>query len=100
MKRLVIVFILFGIAFNLFALELRNFRKAETESSVLELLDDTDDTEDYERGFDWIVIPEVNTEPEPVELPNKSMYQEKEKSTLDIFDKIIKKVKELLQKQE
>lgn len=97
MKRLVIVFILFGIAFNLFALELRNFRKAETESSVLELLDDT---EDYERGFDWIVIPEVNTEPEPVELPNKSMYQEKEKSTLDIFDKIIKKVKELLQKQE
>lgn len=99
MKRLVIVFILFGIAFNLFALELSNFRKAktETESSVLELLDDT---EDYERGFDWIVIPEVNTEPEPVELPNKSMYQEKEKSTLDIFDKIIKKVKELLQKQE
>lgn len=97
MKRLVIVFILFGIVFNLFALELSNFRKAETESSVLELLDDT---EDYERGFDWIVIPEINTEPEPVELPNKSMYQEKEKSTLDIFDKIIKKVKELLQKQE
>ena len=97
MKRLVIVFILFGIAFNTFALELRELRKAETESSVLELLDDT---EDYYTGFDWIVIPEVNTEPEPVELPNKSMYQEKEKSTLDIFDKIIKKVKELLQKQE
>lgn len=97
MKRLIIAVILFGMVFNTFALELSELRKADTNSSVLELLDDT---EDYNTGFDWVVIPELNTEPEPVELPNREFYEEKEKDTLQMFSRILNKVKDILQKQE
>ena len=97
MKRLIIAVILFGMVFNTFALELSELRKADTNSSVLELLDDT---EDYDTGFDWVVIPELTTEPEPVKLPNREFYEEKEKDTLQMFSKILNKVKDILQKQE
>lgn len=97
MKRLIIAVILFGMVFNTFALELSELRKPDTNSSVLELLDDT---EDYDTGFDWVVIPELDTEPEPVELPNREFYEEKEKDTLQMFSRILNKVKDILQKQE
>ena len=99
MKRLVIAIILFGMVFNTFALELRDLRKADNNNnnSVLELLDDT---EDYDTGFDWVVIPELDTEPEPIELPNREFYEEKEKDTLQMFSRILNKVKDILQKQE
>lgn len=102
MKRLIIAVILFGMVFNTFALELSELIKADTNSSVLELLDDTEDydTEDYDAGFDWVVIPELDTEPEPVELPNREFYEEKEKDTLQMFSRILNKVKDILQKQE
>lgn len=97
MKRLVIVLVLFGIVFNSFALELSEVRKSNNESSVLELLEDT---EESDNGYDWIVIPTLDTEPRPVDLPNKDMYKEKEKKTLNIFSLIRNKVREILEKQE
>ena len=33
-------------------------------------------------AYDWIVIPTLDTEPRPVDLPNKDMYKEKGKENL------------------
>ena len=62
-------------------------------SKVLELLDD--EAEEVEKGFDWLVIPEIDTT-EP-ELPNNEYFNEKEKETLGFINFLKNKVKSFLQ---
>lgn len=94
MKKIIIAFVLFGMVFNSFALELSEFRKAKEESSVLELLEDT---EEYERGYDWIIIPELDTEPRKIDLPNNDIYVERERETLNFFERLREKVRDMLE---
>ena len=91
MKRVTIVLALLAMAFNTFALE-----KSENmeDSEVQELTDDKDETE-VEKGFDWLVIPEIDTT-EP-ELPNNEYYDEMEKKTVDFIFSLFGKVESLLQ---
>lgn len=97
MKRIIITLTLFVMAFNTFAIDLSEFRKSKnTEKSVLELLDDeTEVEEEVEKGFDWLVIPEIDTT-EP-ELPNNEFYEEKEKETVDFINSLKNKVNSFLQ---
>ena len=95
MKRIIIALTLLVMAFNTFALELTDLRKSKNteDSKVLELLDD--ETEEVEKGFDWLVIPEIDrTEPE---LPNNEYYDEKEKETVGFIISLKNKVKSFLQ---
>ena len=95
MKRIIIALILLVMAFNTFALELSELRKSKNMeySKVLELLDD--ETEEVEKGFDWLVIPEIDiTEPE---LPNNEYYEEREKETVGFVISLKNKVKSFLQ---
>ena len=95
MKRIIIALILLVMAFNTFALELSELRKSKNMeySKVLELLDD--ETEEVEKGFDWLVIPEIDTT-EP-ELPNNEYYEEREKETVGFVISLKNKVKSFLQ---
>ena len=95
MKRIIIALTLLVMAFNTFALELTDLRKSKNteDSKVLELLDD--ETEEVEKGFDWLVIPEIDTT-EP-ELPNNEYYDEKEKETVGFIISLKNKVKSFLQ---
>ena len=95
MKRIIIALTLLAMTFNTFALELSELRKSKNMeySKVLELLDD--ETEEVEKGFDWLVIPEIDiTEPE---LPNNEYYEEREKETVGFIKKKKNKVKSFLQ---
>ena len=95
MKRIIIALTLLVMTFNTFALELSELRKSKKMeySKVLELLDE--ETEEVEKGFDWLVIPEIDTT-EP-ELPNNEYYEEKEKEALGFINFIKNKVKSFLQ---
>lgn len=95
MKRIIITLTLLVMTFNIFALELSELRKSKNMeySKVLELLDE--ETEEVEKGFDWLVIPEIDTT-EP-ELPNNEYYEEKEKETVDFIFSLFGKVESLLQ---
>ena len=95
MKRIIIALTLLVMTFNTFALELSELRKSKNteDSKVLELLDD--ETEEVEKGFDWLVIPEIDTT-EP-ELPNNEYYDEKEKETVDFVFSLKDKVESFLQ---
>ena len=95
MKRIIIALILLAMAFNTFALESPELRKSKNMeySKVLELLDD--ETEEVEKGFDWLVIPEIDTT-EP-ELPDNEYYDEKEKETVDFINSLKNQVKSFLQ---
>lgn len=95
MKRIIIALTLLVMTFNTFALELSELRKSKNMeySKVLELLDE--ETEEVEKGFDWLVIPEIDTT-EP-ELPNNEYYDEKEKETLGFINFLFGKVESLLQ---
>ena len=95
MKRIIIALILLVMTFNTFALELSELRKSKNMeySKVLELLDD--ETEEVEKGFDWLVIPEIDTT-EP-ELPDNEYYDEKEKETVDFVFSLKNQVKSFLQ---
>ena len=95
MKRITIALILLAMTFNIFALELPDLRKSKNMeySKVLELLDD--ETEEVEKGFDWLVIPEIDTT-EP-ELPNNEYFDEKEKETVGFITSLRNKVKSFLQ---
>ena len=96
MKRIVVTLTLLAMTFNTFALELSDLRKSENnmeDSEVLELLDE--ETEEVEKGFDWLVIPEIDTA-EP-ELPNNEYFNEKEKETVDFIFSLKNKVKSFLQ---
>ena len=75
--------------------ELSELRKSKNMeySKVLELLDD--EKEEIEKGFDWLVIPEIDTT-EP-ELPNNEYFEEKEKETLGFISSLFGKVESLLQ---
>lgn len=94
MKRIIIALTLLIMAFNTFALELSELRKSKNMeySKVLELLDE--ETE-VEKGFDWLVIPEIDTT-EP-ELPNNEYFNEKEKETVGFIFSLKNKVKSFLQ---
>ena len=95
MKRIIIALTLLVMTFNTFALELSELRKSKNMeySKVLELLDD--ETKKKKKGFDWLVIPEIDTT-EP-ELPNNEYFNEKEKETLGFINFLKNKVKSLLQ---
>lgn len=95
MKRIIITLTLLVMTFNTFALDLADLRKSKNmeDSEVLELLDDK--TEEVEKGFDWLVIPEIDTT-EP-ELPNNEYFKEKEKETVDFIISLKNKVKSFLQ---
>ena len=95
MKRIIITFTLLVMTFNTFALELSELRKSKNMeySKVLELLDE--ETEEVEKGFDWLVIPEIDTT-EP-ELPNNEYFNEKEKETVGFINSFMNKVKSFLQ---
>ena len=95
MKRIIIALTLLVMTFNTFALELSDLRKSKNMeySKVLELLDD--ETEEVEKGFDWLVIPEIDTT-EP-ELPDNDYYEEMEKETVDFIFALFDKVESLLQ---
>ena len=95
MKRIIITLTLLVMTFNTFALELSELRKSKNMeySKVLELLDD--ETEEVEKEFDWLVIPEIDTT-EP-ELPNNEYFDEKEKETLGFINFLKNKVKSFLQ---
>lgn len=95
MKRIIITFTLLVMTFNTFALELSELRKTKNMeySKVLELLDE--ETEEVEKGFDWLVIPEIDTT-EP-ELPNNEYFNEKEKETVGFINSLMNKVKSFLQ---
>ena len=100
MKRIIIALTLLAMTFNTFALELSELRKSKNMeySKVLELLDDETEeveTEEVEKGFDWLVIPEIDTT-EP-ELPNNEYFDEKEKETLGFINFLKNKVKSFLQ---
>ena len=51
--------------------------------------------EEVEKGFDWLVIPEIDTT-EP-ELPDNEYFDEKEKETVDFIFSLKNKVKSFLQ---
>jgi hypothetical protein len=95
MKKIIITLTLLVMAFNTFALELSDFRKSKNmeKSEVQEILDDK--TYEVEKGFDWLVIPEIDTN-EP-ELPNNEYFKEKEKETVDFIISLKNKVKSFLQ---
>ena len=95
MKRIIIALTLLVMTFNTFGLELSELRKSKNMeySKVLELLDE--EPEEVEKGFDWLVIPEIDTT-EP-ELPNNEYFDEKEKETLGFINFIKNKVKSFLQ---
>lgn len=95
MKRIIIALTLLVMTFNTFALELSELRKSKNMeySKVLELLDD--ETEEVEKGFDWLVIPEIDTT-EP-ELPDNGYYDEMEKKAVDFIFSLFDKVESLLQ---
>ena len=95
MKRIIIALTLLAMTFNTFALELSELRKSKNteDSKVLELLDD--ETEEVEKGFDWLVIPEIDTT-EP-ELPNDEYFNEKEKETVDFVFSLMDKTESFLQ---
>ena len=95
MKRIIIALTLLVMTFNTFALELSELRKSKNteDSKVLELLDD--ETEEVEKGFDWLVIPEIDTT-EP-ELPNDEYFNEKEKETVDFVFSLMDKTESFLQ---
>ena len=98
MKKIIIALTLLVMTFNTFALELSELRKSKNmeHSKVLELLDDeTEEVEEVEKGFDWLVIPEIDTT-EP-ELPNNEYFDEKEKETLGFIFSLKNKVKSFLQ---
>ena len=101
MKRIIIALTLLVMTFNTFALELSELRKSKNMeySKVLELLDDETEeveTEEVEKGFDWLVIPEIDTT-EP-ELPNNEYFNEKEKETVGFIISLFGKVESLLQR--
>ena len=89
MKKTIIALTLLVMTFNTFALESTNME----DSEVLELLQE--ETEEVEKGFDWLVIPEIDTT-EP-ELPNNEYFNEKEKETVDFIISLKNKVKSFLQ---
>ena len=95
MKRIIIALTLLVMTFNTVALELSELRKSKNMEypKVLELLDE--ETEEVEKGFDWLVIPEIDTT-EP-ELPNNEYYEEREKETVDFVFSLKNKVKSFLQ---
>lgn len=95
MKRTITALTLLAMTFNTFALELSEPRKSENmeDSEVLELLDD--ETEEVEKGFDWLVIPEIDTT-EP-ELPNNEYFNEKEKETVDFIFSLFDRVESIIQ---
>ena len=95
MKKIIITFTLLVMTFNTFALELSELRKSKNMeySKVLELLDE--EPEEVEKGFDWLVIPEIDTT-EP-ELPNNEYFNEKEKETVGFINSLMNKVKSFLQ---
>ena len=95
MKRIIIALTLLVMTFNTFALELSELRKSKNMeySKVLELLDE--ETEEVEKGFDWLVIPEIDTT-EP-ELPDNGYYDEMEKKAVDFIFSLKNKVESLLQ---
>ena len=95
MKRIIITFTLLVMTFNTFALELSELRKSKNMeySKVLELLDE--ETEEVEKEFDWLVIPEIDTT-EP-ELPNNEYFNEKEKETVGFINSLMNKIKSFLQ---
>ena len=98
MKRIIIALTLLVMTFNTFALELSELRKSKNMeySKVLELLDEEpEEPEEVEKGFDWLVIPEIDTT-EP-ELPNNEYFNEKEKETLGFINFLKNKVKSFLQ---
>lgn len=94
MKRIIVTLTLLAMAFNTFALEVSDTKesKDKEDSEVLELLDD--ETEEVEKGFDWLVIPEIDrTEPE---LPNNEYYEEKEKEVVDFIFSLFDRVESIL----
>ena len=95
MKRIIIALTLVVMTFNTVALELSELRKSKNMEypKVLELLDE--ETEEVEKGFDWLVIPEIDTT-EP-ELPNNEYYEEREKETVGFIISLKNKVKSFLQ---
>ena len=89
MKRSIIALALLVLTFNTFALESTNMEDS--------LDDKTEElkTEEVEKGFDWLVIPEIDTT-EP-ELPDNEYYDEMEKKTVDLIFLLFDKVESLLQ---
>ena len=92
MKKIIIALTLLVMTFNTFAIEKS---KNMEYSKVQELTDDKDKTEEVEKGFDWLVIPEIDTT-EP-ELPNNEYYAEMEKKTVNFIFSLKNKVKSFLQ---
>ena len=94
MKRFIAFSLVTVLVFNVFALDLADLRKSNKteDTNILELLDDT---EEYERGFDWITIPEIDTS--DTELPNNEFYEEKEKETVEFITSLKNKVKDFIQ---
>ena len=88
-RRSIIALTLLAMTFNTFALESTNMEDS--------LDDKTEEpkTEEVEKGFDWLVIPEIDTT-EP-ELPNNEYFDEKEKKTVDLIFLLFDKAESLLQ---
>lgn len=89
MKRIIVALTLLVMTFNTFALESTNM-----EDSLDDKTEEVE-TEEVEKGFDWLVIPEIDTT-EP-ELPDNEYYDEKEKETVDFIFSLKNKVKSFLQ---
>lgn len=88
MKRIIIALTLLVMTFNTFALESTNMEDSLQDKTELK-------TEEVEKGFDWLVIPEIDTT-EP-ELPNNEYFNEKEKETVGFIFSLKNKVKSFLQ---
>ena len=89
MKRTIIALTLLVMTFNSFALESTNM-----EDSLDDKTEEVE-TEEVEKGFDWLVIPEIDTT-EP-ELPNNEYFNEKEKETVGFIFSLLDRVESLLQ---
>ena len=94
MKRIIIALTLLVMTFNTFALE-KSENMEDSLQDKTELETEELKTEEVEKGFDWLVIPEIDTT-EP-ELPNNDYYDEMEKKTVDFIFSLFGKVESLLQ---
>ena len=95
MKKIIIALTLLVMACNTFALEKSSENMEDSAEDKTELKTEELKTEEVEKGFDWLVIPEIDTT-EP-ELPNNEYYDEMEKKTVDFIFSLFGKVESLLQ---
>ena len=90
MKKIIIALTLLTLAFNTFAVE-----KSENMEDSLQDKTEEVETEEVEKGFDWLIIPEIDTT-EP-ELPDNEYYDEMEKKTVDFIFSLFDRVESILQ---